>query len=152
MTAVIPAPTITPRKRLEVSLSKIRFILFPAAASSPELIICIPYRKSAKPPSKLKISVIFKTRLPFLIIKRRYSPYSIGIQTIPYAAILLKKPCSLARPNASSKISPLFNWFRTHYKRNWKEGQYDLRKFYRDFTRTLHSDMLPDREKHVYFS
>ena len=42
MTAVIPAPTATPRKRFEVSFSRIPFIRFPAAASSPELIICIP--------------------------------------------------------------------------------------------------------------
>ena len=42
MTAVIAAPTSTPRKRLLVSFSRISFIRSPAAASRPELIICIP--------------------------------------------------------------------------------------------------------------
>ena len=42
ITAVIPAPTATPIKRLVVSRSKIRFILLPAAASRPEPIICMP--------------------------------------------------------------------------------------------------------------
>ena len=42
ITAVMTAPTRTPRKRLAVNFSRICFILFPAAASSPLLIICIP--------------------------------------------------------------------------------------------------------------
>ena len=42
ITAVMPAPTRTPRKRFAVSFSRICFIRFPAAASRPELIICIP--------------------------------------------------------------------------------------------------------------
>ena len=42
ITAVITAPTRTPRNRLEVSRSRMRFIRLPAAASRPELIICIP--------------------------------------------------------------------------------------------------------------
>ena len=41
MTAVIPAPTSTPSRRLAVSRSKIRFIRLPAAASRPDDIICI---------------------------------------------------------------------------------------------------------------
>ena len=40
--AVMPAPTRTPMKRLEVSRSRIFCIFFPAAASRPLLIICIP--------------------------------------------------------------------------------------------------------------
>lgn len=51
MIAVITAPTKTPRYRFVVRRSKICFILFPAAASIPWLIIFIPYRKSAKPPN-----------------------------------------------------------------------------------------------------
>ena len=42
MTAVMAAPTRTPLIRFEVSFSRIDFILFPAAASRPVLIICIP--------------------------------------------------------------------------------------------------------------
>ncbi len=42
ITAVIPAPTATPRKRLDVRRSRICFIRLPAASSSPALIICIP--------------------------------------------------------------------------------------------------------------
>ena len=52
ITAVIAAPTSTPRKRFEVSFSRICFIRLPAAASSPEDIICIPYKNSARPPSR----------------------------------------------------------------------------------------------------
>ena len=40
--AVIRAPTRTPLKVLEVSFSRICFILSPATASRPSLIICIP--------------------------------------------------------------------------------------------------------------
>ena len=58
ITAVITAPTATPRNRFAVSLSRIRFILLPAAASRPELIICMPYRNRASPPIRLKISVM----------------------------------------------------------------------------------------------
>lgn len=54
ITAVMPAPTRTPRKRLAVSRSRISFILLPAAASRPELIICMPYRNSARPPKRLR--------------------------------------------------------------------------------------------------
>ena len=42
ITAVMMAPTSTPLIRLEVSFSRICFILFPAAVSRPLLIICIP--------------------------------------------------------------------------------------------------------------
>ena len=42
MTAVMPAPTSTPRTRLAVSFSRMCFIRLPAAASRPELIICMP--------------------------------------------------------------------------------------------------------------
>ena len=42
MTAVIAAPTSTPLIRLDVSFSRIDFILLPAAASRPLLIICMP--------------------------------------------------------------------------------------------------------------
>ena len=42
MTAVMPAPTATPRKRFAVNFSRICFMRLPAAASSPVLIICIP--------------------------------------------------------------------------------------------------------------
>ena len=42
ISAVITAPTRTPKKRLEVRRSKICFILLPAAASRLVLIICIP--------------------------------------------------------------------------------------------------------------
>ena len=58
ITAVMAAPTSTPRKRLAVSRSRIPFILLPAAASSPALIICIPWRNRASPPNSAKISVI----------------------------------------------------------------------------------------------
>ena len=54
ITAVMPAPTATPRKRLAVSFSRICFMRLPAAASSPVLIICMPYRKSARPPNRLR--------------------------------------------------------------------------------------------------
>ena len=40
--AVMPAPTSTPRKRLAVSFSRMRFMRLPAAASRPALIICMP--------------------------------------------------------------------------------------------------------------
>ena len=59
MTAVMTAPTSTPSRRLEVSFSRMLFIRLPAAASRPELIICIPWRNRAKPPSRLNMSVIF---------------------------------------------------------------------------------------------
>ena len=65
-TAVMPAPTATPRKRLAVSFSRMRFMRLPAAASRPELIICIPYRNSASPPSRPRIPATLKGRLPFL--------------------------------------------------------------------------------------
>ena len=42
ITAVMPAPTRTPRMRFEVSLSRMRFMRLPAAASRPALIICMP--------------------------------------------------------------------------------------------------------------
>ncbi|CUO21471.1 Uncharacterised protein [Flavonifractor plautii] len=42
MTAVMPAPTRMPRKRLEVSRSRMPFMRLPAAASRPALIICMP--------------------------------------------------------------------------------------------------------------
>ena len=48
--AVISAPTSTPIKRLAVNFSRMAFIRLPAAASRPELIICIPWRNSARPP------------------------------------------------------------------------------------------------------
>ena len=54
ITAVIPAPTHTPRKRFAVRRSRICFIRLPAAASRLTLIICIPYKNSARPPSKPK--------------------------------------------------------------------------------------------------
>ena len=57
ITAVITAPTPTPRKRFVVSFSKIVFILFPAANSRPFDIIVIPYKNSAKPPNIAKKSV-----------------------------------------------------------------------------------------------
>ena len=41
ITAVMTAPTATPRMRLEVR-SRMPFIRLPAAASRPELIICMP--------------------------------------------------------------------------------------------------------------
>ena len=59
MTAVMAAPTATPKMRLEVSFSRICFIRLPAAASRPPLIICMPYRNSASPPSRLKMSETF---------------------------------------------------------------------------------------------
>ena len=40
--AVTPAPTPTPISLFVVSFSRTLFILLPATASSPELIICIP--------------------------------------------------------------------------------------------------------------
>ena len=58
ITAVMAAPTSTPLNRFDVSFSRIDFILLPAAASRPVLIICIPYRKRARPPSKESTSVI----------------------------------------------------------------------------------------------
>ena len=48
--AVISAPTSTPMKRLAVSRSRMAFIRLPATASRPELIICMPWRNSARPP------------------------------------------------------------------------------------------------------
>jgi len=54
MTAVMPAPTRMPRKRLEVSRSRMPFMRLPAAASRPALIICMPYRNSARPPKRLR--------------------------------------------------------------------------------------------------
>ena len=42
MTAVMPAPTATPRMRLAVSRSRMRFMRLPAALSRPLLIICMP--------------------------------------------------------------------------------------------------------------
>ena len=54
ISAVMPAPTRIPIKRLVVSFSRICFILFPAAASRLLLIICIPYRNSARPPRRPK--------------------------------------------------------------------------------------------------
>ena len=68
MTAVMPAPTSTPKMRLEVSRSKIRFIWLPAAASRPELIICMPYRKSARPPSSESAFVIVIFHFPFPVL------------------------------------------------------------------------------------
>ena len=59
ITAVMPAPTATPSRRLLVNRSKIRFMRLPAAASSPELIICIPYKNSARPPRSPRISATF---------------------------------------------------------------------------------------------
>ncbi len=59
ITAVIIAPTPTPKKRLVVSFSKILFILFPAANSKPFDIIVIPYKNNAKPPNIVNKSVSF---------------------------------------------------------------------------------------------
>ena len=42
MAAVMAAPTRTPMNRLAVRRSRRIFILAPAAASRPELVICIP--------------------------------------------------------------------------------------------------------------
>ena len=58
MTAVMAAPTSTPKNRLAVRRSRICFIRLPAAASRPELIICMPYKNRARPPNRLKKSVI----------------------------------------------------------------------------------------------
>ena len=58
ITAVMTAPTSTPRIRLAVSFSRMLFMRLPAAASRPELIICMPCRNSARPPNRLKILAI----------------------------------------------------------------------------------------------
>ena len=66
MTAVMAAPARTPLKRLEVSFSRIVFILLPAAVSRPVLIICMPYKNRASPPSSIKrsfISIVFYSPL-----------------------------------------------------------------------------------------
>ena len=54
--AGISAPTRMPIKRLAVRRSRMVFIRLPAAASRPELIICIPWRNSARPPNRPKNS------------------------------------------------------------------------------------------------
>ena len=74
MTAVITAPTSTPRTRFAVSFSRMLFMRLPAAASKPELIICIPCRNSASPPRRLKIlAILIKMLLFYLKIRKRHS-------------------------------------------------------------------------------
>ena len=63
--AVMAAPTSTPKKRLAVSRSRILFIRAPAAASRPELIICIPCKNNARPPSSPNISEMPISFFPF---------------------------------------------------------------------------------------
>ena len=52
MTAVITKPTSTARRRLAVSFSRISFMRPPATVSRLADIICMPYRNSARPPSR----------------------------------------------------------------------------------------------------
>ena len=75
MTAVMPAPTSTPRIRFEVSFSRMRFIRLPAAASRPELIICMPYRNSARPPSSPRRMLTSTIIPPFYIFFSSSFPY-----------------------------------------------------------------------------
>ena len=56
MIAVMPAPTRTPRIRLEVSISRMDFKRSPAAISRPAHIICMPYKNRASPPKSIKMS------------------------------------------------------------------------------------------------
>ena len=70
MTAVMTAPTSTPRIRLEVSFSRIPFSRSPATASRLLLIICIPHRKRPSPPSSIKTYSGFICNVPPDIIPR----------------------------------------------------------------------------------
>jgi hypothetical protein len=76
---VISAPTRIPIKRLEVRRSRTLFIWLPAAASRPELIICIPCRNSASPPRRPNMIVkLIVTPLPSLYtIPPEIFPFSI---------------------------------------------------------------------------
>ena len=57
--------------RFTVSFSKIPFILLPATASKFSLIICIPYKNSARPPSKV-IPICAAPILFFLLVIRPF--------------------------------------------------------------------------------
>src|SRR5699024_10190377 len=62
-----------------VSFSRIRFIRLPAAASRPELIICMPYRNSARPsrsPRTMLTSTIFP---PFVRRPRRFHLFPASV-------------------------------------------------------------------------
>ena len=75
ITAVMAAPTSTPKNRLAVRRSRICFIRLPAAASRPELIICMPYKNKARPPNRLKKSAICIGWNPPLSLSFRNSLY-----------------------------------------------------------------------------
>ena len=107
MTAVMPAPTSTPKIRLEVSRSKIRFIWLPAAASRPELIICMPYRKSARPPSSESAFVIVMVLFPLPCFARssgkKESTADTGCKETAVQTVLLLAFCKIHFPGFSCK-------------------------------------------------
>ena len=107
MTAVMPAPTSTPKIRLEVSRSKIRFIWLPAAASRPELIICMPYRKSARPPSSESAFVIVMVSFPLPCFARssgkKESTADTGCKETAVQTVLLLAFCKIHFPGLSCK-------------------------------------------------
>ena len=70
MSAVINAPTPTPKKRFVINFSRIVFILLPAASSNPLDIIVIPYKNKAKPPSNANILDNSISFLPMIYNKR----------------------------------------------------------------------------------
>ena len=93
MTAVMAAPTSTPKKRLAVSRSRILFIRAPAAASRPELIICIPCKNNARPPSSPNISEMPISFFPFSRSpsrqEKRHSPrLNVQEQVMPHILFL----------------------------------------------------------------
>ena len=95
ITAVMAAPTSTPRKRLAVNRSRICFIRLPAAASRPELIICIPYKNRASPPNRLKKSVICISQFP---------PLSLLENTQDYCLSFLEKYEKRHRPRSAEPL------------------------------------------------
>ena len=73
MTAVTSAPSSTPFSLLEVSFSSIFSSLPPLALLSAELIVSIPYRNSARPPTSVstpKMSIRFSFLSPRRTLRR----------------------------------------------------------------------------------
>ena len=106
ITAVMTPPTSTPKMGLDVRRSKMRFIRLPAAASKPEPIICIPYRKSPRPPSSINKFVIVIPQFPLL--SHVLAGKSFGsLKKEKHDRHLLPRAAALSRANVSLCKTPV---------------------------------------------
>ena len=132
ITAVMAAPTSTPRKRLAVSRSRISFILLPAAASRPELIICIPWRNRARPPSSPRISVIPIFSFPFP--RSPYKKKDIARIRLPGCRLCPAFPCVFSAVSAPMLRHSVFLFyslklFQFYYRKTNRHRQHFLLRF-----------------------